>query len=287
MQKRVRAFMKENQLISADIARGINVSPSMISQYFKGSYRGDEKGLEKKLEAYISNFSPYVEIEEKEIHRTRNVIIAHDILTQVQTARKTCIIYGVPGSGKTVMIKEFEKGHPEAIVIYTSVSISTRNVLDAICEKVGVQKGTPFAMQENLIKHFRLSRRSNNILIIDEAENMKTSTLETLRAIQDESGVAMALVGTHLLLGNLQGRGGSLLQLSSRINRKFEFQPLEDDEWVAMFGEVSEYIRTLTNNLRVAKNSIYDTALTYANSRNEVLDVKHIKMVLPTIVIPQ
>ena len=283
---KVKIFADKNGLSDAGITRGINVSPSQISSYFGGTYKGNVAGLEKKLKAYMKTYNPSKPVKKTDIFRTVNMIMAHDTLRHTQSARKTCIIYGVPGSGKTVMIKEFEKLHPEAIVIYTSVNISTKNVLESICKKVGVQNGTPYMMEKNLSAHFNLAKESNNIIIIDEAENMKTSTLETLRAIRDASNVPMAFVGTHALLGNLQSRGGSLLQLTSRIVRKYEFGTLEDEEWIEIFGRVAPYIRSLTNNFRVAKNTIYDTALTFANSEDEELDIKHIQAILPMVMIP-
>jgi len=283
---KVKLFLDEYGLSDAELTRGINVSPSQISTYFGGTYRGDIPKLEKKLESFIDNFNPNKKNVEKKIYQTINMIMAHEALISTQFSQTTCIIYGVPGSGKTIMIKEFEKLHPEAIVIYTSVNISTKNVLEAVCTKVGLSHGTPYAMQKNLESHFKKAKDSNNIIIIDEAENMKTSTLETLRAIRDQSNVPIAFVGTHSLLGNLQGRGGSLLQLTSRMVRKYEFTPLTDKEWEEIFGSVSGYIRSLTNNFRVAKDTIYDTALTYANSENEELSVKHIKAMLPVMMIP-
>uniref|UniRef100_UPI00129A9791 AAA family ATPase n=1 Tax=Eikenella corrodens TaxID=539 RepID=UPI00129A9791 len=67
---------------------------------------------------------------------------------------------------------------------------------------------------EAVIKKLQSSGR---LLIVDEAENLSTRSLELLRRLHDLAGIGLVLVGTPRLLSNLKGRHGELEQLYSRV----------------------------------------------------------------------
>ena len=280
----VRSFLERNGLSQAMLSRSLGVSGSAISQYLKGGYKGDVKSLEGKLKAFISNYTPHKQASSMPFVETSNVRMAHFIINEAIVSRKMCAIYGEAGCGKSTMVHAFVREHPEAILIEAIPGMSLRTVLKEIGAQVGIDAtGESSVMVRDIAKQLKLREA---VIVVDEAENLTTGTLEAIRRIWDFSGTPTVLVGTYALLGNLKGRRGELLQLYSRIARKLEFSPLEDSEWEALFGEVWRDIVGVSKNMRVACN-LYETAKRFATMKGEEIAAGHIKAVLPTMMIDE
>lgn len=283
MTQKVQDFLKENGLTQANLARSIGASSAAISTFLKGKYKGDVKSLEKKLSNFMKNYNPKTSEKERfEIVHTSNMQLSHFIINEAIVSQKMMAIYGEAGSGKTTMIKEFIKDRPDAIVIEAVPGMRTKKVLNEICLAVGVQPESDITSMIRAIAR-KLTQR-DAVLIIDEAENLITSTLEAIRRIWDFSSVPTVLVGTYALLSNLKGRNGELLQLNSRITRKVEFSEMSIEEWTALFGDVAKDITKITTNLRVASN-LFETAKRFADLNGQSINTGHIKAVLPTVMI--
>lgn len=283
MKEKVKSFLSEHGLTQATLSRSIGVSSAQISQFLKGNYKGDVKSLEEKLNNFMKNYSPKEALDKPfEVVHTSNMQLSHFIINEVIVSQKMMAIYGEAGSGKSTMIEEFAKTHPEAIVIEAIPGMRTKEVLQEIASKVGVEPtGAITTLIRGISKKLQIREA---VLIIDEAENLVTSTLEAIRRIWDFSKVPTVLVGTYALLSNLKGRNGELLQLNSRITRKVEFSTLSDEEWKMFFGDMAGEITRITKNLRIATN-LFETATRFASMKNQKLNAGHIKAVLSTVMI--
>jgi len=283
MQDKVMTFLERHGLSQATLSRSIGVSGSAISQYLKGKYKGDVGTLEEKLGNFMKNYNPSSRDQaETRVIATANMQLSHFIINELIVSKKMGAIYGSAGCGKTTMIREFVKTHPEAIVIEAVPGMQMSTVLSEIANKIGVQSQKNMTrMVKDIAKKLTMQEA---VLIVDEAENLTTSTLESIRRIWDFSDTPTVLVGTYALLSNLKGRNGELLQLNSRIARKVEFSPMLEEEWEALFGDVHKEISRITTNLRIAKN-LYETAERFAKLKGEEVMAGHIKAVLPTVMI--
>lgn len=274
MQKEVKAFLEKNGLTQSMLARSLGVSSSAISQYLKGVYKGDIAGLEERIGDFMNNYNNKDVVEELKVVKTADLKMAHFILDECIVGNEMAIVYGKAGCGKTTAIKEFVKTHPEAVLIEAIPGMQIRSVLSLICEKIGIQSlSNTEAMIIDIANELK---RREAILIIDEAENLTTKTLEAIRRIWDFSGVPTALVGTPALLTNLKGRNGELLQLYSRISGVWEFKGLNDEDFKALFNESADAIKSITKHLRRAVN-IYKKAIRFAKMKNEPINAGHIK----------
>lgn len=144
-----------------------------------------------------------------------------------------------------------------------------------ICDKANVSGAiTVSEMTLAITKEF--SRR-DSFLIIDEAENLTTRSLEAIRRIWDFSNHSpIALVGTHNIIRNLKGRNGELKQLYRRIIGKWEMQGLTDEEWLMFFGKFASDIKRYTRQPSGAV-SIYQVAKRLASLNGEELNAGYIK----------
>ena len=101
--------------------------------------------------------------------------------------------------------------------------------MQEICHALDLsERGNIHELTERIInclkrdKKSRSPRDAHRILLIDEAEQLPTRALESLRRIHDKSGVAVALVGMPKLLLNLKGPNSEFKQLFSRVSVKME-----------------------------------------------------------------
>jgi len=284
MIQQTKEFLEKNGLSQAQVARSIGMSSGAISQYLKGEYKGNVENFEKKLKDFIKNYSFKDEKKEDfQIVATADLSITKFIIDEAVIGNELSVIYGVAGCGKTTAIKEYIKTHPEAILLEAIPGMSLSSVLKSICQMASIT--TAYKNSEEMIKDITKEfKRRETILIIDEAENLTTKTLEAIRRIWDFSSVPTVLVGTNALINNLKGRNGELLQLYSRISGKYEFKGLNEQDWTALFGSFAENIKSITTHLRRAVN-IYKKAIRFAKAQSEELNAGHIKQASTMVIL--
>jgi len=282
VQKEFKEFMQKHGLTQAMIARSLGVSSSQISQWLKGKYKGDVEALEMKLGNFINNYNKRGFKESEEVVATNNLSMVAFTIDEAVINKEMCLIYGEAGSGKTTAIKEYIKSRPEAVLIEVIPGMSVKSFLLRVCELIGV--GGVNKAEEMVIAIAKELKRREAIIIIDEAENLTTKALESIRRIWDFSQVPIALVGTYAVIRNLKGRNGELLQLYSRISGKWEFKELSDDEWKLLFGEFANKIKSYTKHLRRAVN-IYKKAKRLAEIKDDELNAGYIQMASSMVIL--
>lgn len=273
MTNTIKEFITTNGITQSMLARSIGVSAAQISTYLKGDYRGDVAGLETKLGDFMNNYAVRNEEGEVKIISTKDMQMVHFTITEAIIGRDLSVVYGEAGCGKTTAVKEFVRSNPTAVLVEAIPGMSITSVLTDICAEIGITSSkNSEAMIRAIAKEFK---RREAVLIIDEAENLTTKTLEAVRRIWDFSQVPTVLVGTHALINNLKGRNGELLQLYSRVSGVWKFRGLGEDDLKALFGEVWEHIAKVTTHLRRASN-IYKKALRFARLKDEKINASHI-----------
>ena len=277
LQKQFKEFLETSGLRQAHIARSIGVSASAISTWIKGAYAGDNTLLEEKLLHFMQNYSikSKKKDETKEVKKLSNLIRTHFVMDEAVINGEMAVIYGKPGLGKTVAVKEWVKNHPEAIFIEVVPGIRVNSLLKNIAEKLGINPVN--SAEENIKAIAKEFNRRDGVLVIDEAEHLSVNGLEAIRRIWDFSKVPTILVGTYALVKNLKGSKGELLQLYSRISGRWEFKELSDEDFEILFKELSSHIKKYTTHLRRAV-TIYQKALRFATMQNEKVSAKHVAM---------
>jgi DNA transposition AAA+ family ATPase len=283
MQKEFKEFMQKHGLTQAMIARSLGVSSSQISQWLKGKYKGDVEALEMKLGNFINNYNKRGFKESEEIYETTDLRMAHFTIDEAIIGKEMCLLYGESGVGKTTAIKEYVKNRPEAVLIEVIPGMSVKSFLRRIAKAVGVNE--VLNTEELLLEIVKEFKRREAVLIIDEAENLTTNALESIRRIWDFSQVPIALVGTYAVIPNLKGRRGELKQLFGRIIGRWEFKgPQSDEEWKMFFGEWAKEVKKYTKHLRRAVN-MYKKAKRLAELENKELNAGYIQMASSMVIL--
>ncbi|MDD5634090.1 MAG: AAA family ATPase [Candidatus Omnitrophica bacterium] len=153
-------------------------------------------------------------------------------------------ITGEIGAGKTTLCRALLNQLDEKTktsFIFNS-SLPENQLLEAVLHDFGIiperRNKAVFIRQLNNFLLDQLSKGNNTVLIIDEAQNMRASSLETIRMLSNletekEKLLQIILVGQPQLRAKLNSP--NLLQLKQRISVRFHVTPLEKNE-------VREYI---------------------------------------------
>jgi len=274
MQTQVKEFLATHAITQSMLARSIGVSAAQVSQWLKNEYKGDVSGLEVKLADFMRSYTVRgTDDNAIKVVKTADMKGANFIMSEAVICREMCIIAGEAGCGKTTVVKEFVKNNPTAIFLEAIPGMGITSFLTQLCYAVGV--GPSRASDEMVLTIAKEFRRREAVLVVDEAENLTTATLEAIRRIWDFSGVPTILAGTNNLFTNLKGRNGELLQLYTRFEGVWKFQGLGEEDLAELFGEHAPVISKLTTNLRRAAN-IYKKASRLARMENKPLSAAHI-----------
>ncbi len=155
-------------------------------------------------------------------------------------ARKGFIeITGEIGAGKTTICRALINRIDERTktsLIFNS-SLPETQLLEAIVTDFGIQPGRRNKVA--LVNHLndflleQLASGNNTVLIIDEAQNLRSTTLETIRMLSNletnkEKLLQIVLVGQPQLRNKLNSP--SLVQLRQRISVRFHVRALDRNE---------------------------------------------------------
>lgn len=234
--ERVRDEISQSELSQSDAAKKIGISSSIMSQWLKGKYEGDNKEVNKKAERWLSACterrgsiasmpSPPTWVEtptSKKINAT---------FSYAQMAGVMGIVYGGAGVGKTVTCEHYAREYPN--VWHIELMADAGGKLECareICNVMGLTTtGNASQLRRDIVNH---AKGSQGLLIMDEAQFLKPLSLEMMRGIWRQAGIGVVLVGNEVVYAQLTGgqRAASFAQLFSRISKKQRLnKPLKGD----------------------------------------------------------
>lgn len=217
LREELRARIDQTGESQSSIAKAIGTSPATLSQFLSGTYATPHK-LFSKVEAYLHiNESRQVAPKRPDFVYTSISSSVMNIITYCHIQGVLGCVYGDAGVGKTQAIFEYERKHPEAVVITASPAFSTqKGVSELLAESLRIQEGRSIRkIFKDIVGKLRDSGR---VIIIDEAQHLTIKAIEHLRSISDESGVGMVFIGNEEVYTKMLGRGeAAFAQLFSRM----------------------------------------------------------------------
>lgn len=225
LQEQLNQFMQTHNVKQEAVARGVGVSSAMISQWRQGKYMGNNEEVEAKIAAYLQRELGKLSKPELEAVFV-STPTAQKMLDMLRLTHMSCengLLYAQAGTGKTTAIRYYAQQYPDVILIEADVTDTPSVVLKNIAKKIGTTTtGSLNDIKEGILEKLTQSAR---MIIVDEAEQLSTKSLEILRRLHDKAGIGLVLVGMPRLLSNLLGKRGELAQLYSRIGLQL---PLPD-----------------------------------------------------------
>lgn len=241
--REARSFMESEGLSQADLAKMAGYSSGVISDLFKGSYQGDVAGVLHKVAAAIAAARDRKAAPGKgEFVTTAVAKEIFAVLKTVATLEGISVIYGPARIGKSITLNACLKlDYPNAIYLQINDKSRTPTALyHALMAKLGRRQGkTGWNVARAFAWISEQLTGSHRMIIVDEAENARVDTLNSLRQLHDETGCPILLAGRPPLLAKVKnttsdGRiGGSLLgrltivrDLTARTRQRGGGEPL-------------------------------------------------------------
>jgi general secretion pathway protein A len=157
------------------------------------------------------------------------------------------LLTGEVGTGKTTVCRAFLEQLPKHVdvALILNSAMSVPELLHAVCEELGIEvpegERSPKVLVDRLNRYLLETHAKGRrpVLMIDEAQNLKTEVLEQIRLLTNlethkHKLLQIFLVGQPELRELLQQR--NLRQLSQRITARYHLTPLNGEE-------TGEYIR--------------------------------------------
>jgi DNA transposition AAA+ family ATPase len=240
--KRIRA---EEKLSWGDINHQSNIAKSTLSSWTDDKYAGDNEAIAQKVQLWLDARDEQAEMQE--------LMPAEPVFMPTQTAKSIlsrlkyaqilgdfALISGGPGLGKTSAIKQYAASRPRVTV--ATMAPTTKSINAMLSCIVDAMDGSLLASSTTKLGH-RVRKSIGDgkgaLLIIDEAQQLSELAIEELRAIHDQTGIGLALVGNAEIYTRLDGaaRQANFAQVTSRIGVKFnQNRPTRKDVEIILDG---------------------------------------------------
>lgn len=222
----VRAKSKALGISLAEIARQAEVAESTFSQWLNDKYPNEpgRTDVAKKVHRWLRALEVTAAMSQNlwTTPAFTPLIGSAEIANTLHYARITgslVVIAGTPGVSKTATCRQYREDTPRTW--YAPMDSTTSGVPTMLLEVLAAMgapdaKGTPQALMREVC---RRAGEATGLLIVDEAQKLALTAIETLRAINDRIGLGIALVGDEELYAKVGATGGqrAFAQVSSRI----------------------------------------------------------------------
>jgi len=228
-REQVRRIRDEEELSWSDITQQSGIPPSTMSSWTDDKYPGDNCNIAQKVKLWLQSREEKAELisglqTDPGFAHTGTAKTILNRLKFAQALGDFAVIGGVPGIGKTSAVIQYAATRPRVFV--ATMSPATRGVgtmLVEVLRSFGEKepKGTPATLAYRVIE--LVGRGRGALIVIDEAQNLTEQAIEQLRAIHDETGTGLALVGNEEVYTRLDGVGSKacFAQVASRVGIRF------------------------------------------------------------------
>lgn len=246
----LKNFLQTSALSLSGFSRSIGVSVSALSQFKDGVYAGRVEPLAIKVQSFIKSYTPKREDEEVFLIKPLEYILL--ACSAMIKNGSFGIVVGSVGVGKTTMIAELSKKHPNLIVLQGSSLMTKTSLFNELAEFLNVNSNsTNYKKMKDIVKNLR---NRDVAIVVDEAEYLPLNSLDLLRIIFDQTHKPLILVGTTILK-NLEEfyLKDKKPQIFSRIECTHHYKSLSAKEAQEFFDVDNEVYKKLNGNMRNIK----------------------------------
>lgn len=231
----IRAAVRETGMVATDAAKQSGVAYSTLSAFMNGKYAGDNDKVARALTTWLESRSAgartraLMPSKPKFVKTpTADAILA--AMEHAQYIQDLVVISGGAGVGKTTACEHYQRNNPNVWLATAEPSLSsTHAMLEYLCEVIGIAEKAPNRRSRSIVLRVK---GSGGLLIVDEAQHLKSEALDQLRTLHDKGEIGVALVGNEQVYARLEGgsRRPEFAQLFSRVGmRVSRARPLAKD----------------------------------------------------------
>ncbi len=239
LRERLKSFISESGMSQAKVAVALQYNSGVISGYLNGNYTGNVENVEKAIKSFLDLQDEKKRIGEIDIPfvQIKNAKMIAGIAKRAQLDKKLNMVTGESGMGKSIGAKEVMRVTRGAIMIEVDITYNTKVLLAMILKALNLPThGSKHSMLTAVVDALI---GSNRLLIIDEADLLKTESLEVIRAIHMKANIGILLIGLPELAENMRGSRGEFARLFTRIGGHARLGAISESD---AFAIVESYI---------------------------------------------
>ena len=218
IKERLEATLEKYGLSKAQAARENNYSPSVISEYLKGTYRGDVAKLEETVIRWMARQAKSRERKRVPVVETEDLLRIANAVQIAHAEKDIALIIADAGSGKSTAVSWYARNNEKATILVNVVAGMNRRML---VQEIAKQLSLDIARVpiNTLIKNVSETLFERDmVVILDEADYLKADALEfTRRLVYDLGQSGLVLIGLPRLKYQIQNLRNDHRQLESRI----------------------------------------------------------------------
>lgn len=207
----------------AALARAAGINKGRVHQILAGTYPSSPT-------AALAAMTNVVQREHDRARHNIGMVFAPTSVYRLVVAachrahlyRNFAVVSAFVGTGKTVSIKRYADEHANTYLLEATPGMTAEVLLTDLVEMTDAvvartNRHSQGTRAERLRAVIRALKGTDSLLILDEAENTTTQTLEYVRRIRDLAEVGVVLSGSEKLQPMLRDPRGRFGQISSRV----------------------------------------------------------------------
>jgi DNA transposition AAA+ family ATPase len=222
LRRAVRDWAAAKQCALNAVAKQAGIPESTFTAWLGGYYKGNNARIEDRVRVWLSgelNFSRIKAATPQAMNfiQTRTARKVMGALEHAQAMPDIAVITGGAGVGKTSSCQQYAASYSNVWILTARNSLSSPySMMEYLRDKLGVPETAPFRVAAAIGLKLQ---GSGGLIIVDEAQHLRTSTFDELRSLHDLAGVGMAFVGNHGVWERINGGGrkAEFAQLFSRV----------------------------------------------------------------------
>lgn len=216
--ERYRVFNRNTGTSDRVVSQNIGFSQTVISQWLNGKYTGNTVEVEKALTEFLNVQDDRVIFGKITVPfvATENAKMISAVIRRAQLDKNIALIIGDSGTGKTYGIENWVNNFQRSsILIRVNVTFNPKILISELHKVLGLGgHGSKNSMLTDCIKTLKDTDR---VVIIDEADLLSVASIEMMRALHDESGIGIVMLGLPEIAEAVRGSRGELARINTRI----------------------------------------------------------------------
>ncbi len=221
----IRAIIQADGLTAAQVAREAGIAYGTFSSWLGGTYSGRNDLQAATARKWITTREAKAATQAMAPAAPRFVATPSAELFMAMFARAQhlpdfAVLVGAPGTGKSSAACQYTRSTPNVFKCVANPMLgSPRAILDEIGRLTGTGGAgglSPHGLQRAIVTKLR---GIGALIMVDEAQFLRSDALDQLRTIHDEAEVGLVLIGNASIFGRLEGgaRSAEFAQLFSRV----------------------------------------------------------------------
>lgn len=210
-------YIDQRSIPVAQVAREVNYSESVLSQWKGNDYRGDADKVTRAVNDWMERDRRRREAEApKDSVPTWVAQTMRSVAIQADKRGMMAAIVAPAGCGKTKVLRALTE-EMRGVYLYCTDDMTPRGFLQSLAMACGCPHyGTRTALLRAIVEKLKGTKR---IIFLDEAHQLAGKAIGAVRSVHDQAGVPIVMAGTADILQAINDRKDGRGQMSSRCLR--------------------------------------------------------------------